>query len=52
MLVLDDISGLLDQDSLENVRRVLRSRPELTVVEAAVDEGILPDSPVIEAQRV
>lgn len=52
VLVLDDISGLLDQDSLENVRRVLRSRPELTVVEAAVDEGILPDSPVIEAQRV
>lgn len=51
VLVLDDLGGLLDAASVAAVRRTLDVHPELTIIEAAVDEGMLPPSHVVEVGR-
>ena len=43
LLVLDDIAGVLDPVSREQVRRALASRPELAIIEATVDTPLLVD---------
>jgi ABC-type transport system involved in cytochrome bd biosynthesis fused ATPase/permease subunit len=43
LLVLDDIAGILDPASREQVRRALESRPELAIIEATVDTPLLTD---------
>ena len=41
LLVLDDITGLLDEDNRQRVTQALALRPTLSVVEATVDEPAL-----------
>ena len=41
LLVLDDITGLLDAANVLLVRQALAARPWLSVVEATVDEALL-----------
>ena len=43
LLVLDDIAGVLDPLSREQVRRALASRPALAIIEATVDTPLLAD---------
>jgi ABC-type multidrug transport system ATPase subunit len=43
LLVLDDIAGVLDPESREQVRRALASRPEPAIIEATVDTPLMAD---------
>jgi ABC-type transport system involved in cytochrome bd biosynthesis fused ATPase/permease subunit len=41
LLILDDVAGLLDDESRENVRATLAGVPGLSVIEATVDTPLL-----------
>jgi ABC-type transport system involved in cytochrome bd biosynthesis fused ATPase/permease subunit len=42
LLLLDDIAGVLDQTSREQVAAALNERPDLAIIEATVDTPLIP----------
>ena len=44
LVVLDDVSGVLDEDARRAVRATLEGLPDLAIIEASVDTPLLSDA--------